>query len=245
MHFLAYVLVPEEKECQSSQDPERLIAKILCKDLVPEGSEEIGAVVWDLLEPFCEHLEVDPYEDVCECVTHGAFMQAAGLADEKFGPLPERRIMIRKTSTVTEDEYPFKERHEFLYKRYDELLPTATADPECDECNGKGKRIVTYNPNSKWDWWVVGEGFSNGILNPAIKKSCGISFTNNEMVPVKCLDCDKLEIPFAVVTPDGQWLDEDQRITKEGEEDVGWDAKVRTILAQHEDCILVAVNFHR
>jgi hypothetical protein len=245
MHFLAYVLVSEQKNYQHAQDSERMIAKAMCKDLVPQGSEEIGAVVWDLLEPFSEHLEVDPYEDVCECVTHGAFMKAARLADDKFGPLPERRMVIRKTSTGEDVEYPYKERHEFLYKRYDELLPTSTADPECDECNRKGKRIVTYNPNGKWDWWVVGEGFSEGILTPAIKEPCGISLMNNEMVPVKCLDFDKLEMPFAVVTPDGQWHDEDQRITKEGGEDVSWDAKVRTVLAQHEDCILVAVNFHR
>src|SRR5439155_2088993 len=29
-------------------------------------------------------------------------------------------------------------------------------NPDCEDCKGSGVRQTTYNPKSKWDWWVVG-----------------------------------------------------------------------------------------
>lgn len=36
-------------------------------------------------------------------------------------------------------------------------------DEECDPDPGTGKRGYWYNPNAKWDWWVIG-GRSSGFL---------------------------------------------------------------------------------
>ena len=38
------------------------------------------------------------------------------------------------------------------------------AQKSCSDCHGTGKRMTTYNPKSKWDWWVVG-----GRWNGAVK----------------------------------------------------------------------------
>ena len=28
--------------------------------------------------------------------------------------------------------------------------------PDCEDCNGSGTRVTTYNPESKWDWYQIG-----------------------------------------------------------------------------------------
>jgi len=50
---------------------------------------------------------------------------------------------------------------DYLATRTDGEMP----DPKCADCKGTGKSKTTYNPQSKFDWWVIG-GRWTGMLRP-------------------------------------------------------------------------------
>ena len=64
------------------------------------------------------------------------------------------------------------------------------------------KEMTTYNPKSKWDWWVVG-GRWDGDL---IMSSYGSLLRWNE-----CKVSDIYELPptHSVLTPDGKWYEKE------------------------------------
>lgn len=62
----------------------------------------------------------------------------------------------------------------------------------CEDCNGTGVQLSTYNLDRKWDWWEVG-GRWNGVLY-------------NNRVPLEGLASrEEVYTFFAIVTPDGTW----------------------------------------
>lgn len=80
---------------------------------------------------------------------------------KSFWPLREKAAEELKPS--------WEERINPIFARRDELLALhplkAAASQECDSCQGTGFYDSDYNPESKWDWWVVG-GRWTGYLTP-------------------------------------------------------------------------------
>lgn len=98
------------------------------------------------------------------------------------------------------------------------------AHPNCRYCRGNGKYLTNYNPNSKWDYYDV----------------CGIW-------PTRELAEDDL-VPFAYVTPDGQWhqiatiglysINEECMVYED------WYKQCNNACRTHSDSITVMVNCH-
>jgi hypothetical protein len=87
-------------------------------------------------------------------------------------------------------------------------------------------------------------GFTAGILKPAIREN-SITPAHEDMVPVKDLELEKVEVPDSVITPDGVWHEDADRFETSTEEGgLQWVATAKDLLAKHEDCIVVAVNCH-
>lgn len=70
---------------------------------------------------------------------------------------------------------------------------------EEDMVKPNGDLMSTYNPNSKWDWYVIGGRWNNILVDKNGNK------VNGGLA--KSLVFDNDIIPFAVVTPDGQWYE--------------------------------------
>jgi len=63
-------------------------------------------------------------------------------------------------------------------------------NPDCEQCDGKGKYQTSYNPKSKWDYYLEG-GRWNGAWHGS----------NRSVVS----DIPAGWSPYAAVTPDGEW----------------------------------------
>ena len=104
-----------------------------------------------------------------------------------------------------------------------------------------GKPLSTYNPDSKWDWWVIGgrwDGWING------KETSGEAVADNMATTAQAIE--RGIIPHAIITPDGQWHERGQMgwwaiLITENED---WDAQARDILARYPGDHLVIVDAH-
>lgn len=107
--------------------------------------------------------------------------------------------------------------------------------------DAQGQPLSTYNPDSKWDWWVIGgrwDGWINGI--DASHEAVG----DNIATTVQALE--RGIIPHAIITPDGQWHERGQMgwwamLLTDNER---WDAQAREILARYPDDHFVIVDAH-
>ena len=135
-------------------------------------------------------------------------------------------------------------------------------DPKCesveeDGCGGTGLRTTTYNPDSKWDWYRVG-GRWDGVIqeSPRDDGKTGGNYGDehqqlrNNTVTVKELLAKEDDdwVPFAILLPDGTWLEKGKMgwfacVTDEKKKD-DWRSQVRQALFQFGDHIAVALDCH-
>ena len=119
-------------------------------------------------------------------------------------------------------------------------------DEECYEEIAKWKRedglvaedgsiLSKYNPKSKWDWYQIGGRWSNSIPGNEVKMS---------EIPI-----EKIETPYAFVTPDGEWVERGEMGwfgvgSNEMNKDE-WDVKFKEYLKKlDKDIILTQVDCH-
>lgn len=113
-------------------------------------------------------------------------------------------------------------------------------------------RWSTYNPQSKWDWWVISGRWNGAIRDAQCSDASGCNADdqyrqlNENMLPAKHLD-HKLTC-FALVTPDGTWHERGKMgwwavVADEQDED-SWNEEIVKLIQQHQDCILVGVDCH-
>lgn len=79
----------------------------------------------------------------------------------KDAPKEEVRAWNKLYSKLMKKQALAWKKHTSKRVKYEEKLFEASKDkkkpnPECSECQGTGKSETTYNPKSKWDWWVIG-----------------------------------------------------------------------------------------
>lgn len=188
----------------------------------------------ELLEPFDENTEVDPYETECYCV--GMIARNAGsLAANSVEDISDIRNEFHQR--VSGKELTEKQRDTMWKLRINGWKERARVveeshplynkpDPECGECGGTGVRQTTYNPKSKWDWYSLG-GRWKGMLG------------GKDICTVKEWFEKGYETPFALLEPDGTWNEQGQMgwwaiVTDEKDGD-DWDEQVRQILNKYYD----------
>lgn len=143
------------------------MSHFLCVVMVPKSTKNIEKSVEKLLAPYSENLEVAPYEKACYCIGHEARAAArqkaeavAGAIDtfrEKYHALPEGQRPAWKAfiHPLIAAEQQYEKEHPSFDK----------PDAKCDECHGSGvRKDVTYNPESKWDWWTIGGRWTGALV---------------------------------------------------------------------------------
>lgn len=291
-HFVTLVLV--NTHCSRNKS---------LKDLPKSQSdlESIREKVEELLTPYDENMEVEEYDRDCGCGDWRAYRESSDHADSVFGTI--NTIRDRFAENRPQNETPEQRQQEWekvaapWTKIKDEFYQKADKSPDtdCGDCGGTGKYKSTYNPKSKWDWWVLGgrwTGYFEGKDfkpedNPNNLETCflcrGTGMRNDElgksiradkpeytcngcggtgrrlkhppqwekvptdMMPVSSiLKMDNPIIPYAVVTPDGEWHQKGDMgwFGISSNEDNKWAEKFWEILKAHPNSLAVVCDLH-
>ena len=111
--------------------------------------------------------------------------------------------------------------------------------------------LSTYNPDSKWDWYIVG-GRWDGYLPLIDPDSEGNKVFVNTAVSSD-IDWDYMlknnYIPFCYVTEDGKWCESAKMgywaITTDKKDPNDWTNEFKTYVKSLDaDCLVTAVDFH-
>jgi hypothetical protein len=197
--------------------------------IVAEGVPDVETYIAEQMEPYYEHTEAEPY--VCYSVEQAAgdirrdiqrLEQILRRQDPDYN-LDKCRDLLEKLRRTTPEE------------RYAEYIRSH------ETFDDQGRPISTCNPDSKWDWYVIG-GRWDGWIND--KQTSGESAIDNTATTEQTLARGK--IPHAIITPDGEWHEHGRMgwwavLLTENED---WDADARAILARYPGHRLVIVDAH-
>lgn len=212
------------------------------------------------LERYDEAREVEPYQAPCPCV--GLQARLASLPDPGDQLIELKKIAVEmwrklrlqamasidpaeKTLLEAEAEEVFAGQVEFekqirlVERGRQEAHPLAgKADPDCPDCSGSGQVLSTTNPEGEWDWYEIGGRWSRSLPNAS------------DTMPVSQLLDDEnfalLEIPWAVVSPEGWLLLNDFSWSGSPVEKSPAQRRslLRDILARHREMVAVMVDTH-
>lgn len=112
-------------------------------------------------------------------------------------------------------------------------------DPQCSDCNGKGKHLSTYNPESHWDWYEIGGRWKDyfELKNGSKADQAKVGQIKKEIKPT-----------FAVVK-DGEWYEKGEMgwwgITRNEKAEAKWDKEFKKLLkGLPKDTLVTLVDAH-
>jgi hypothetical protein len=244
----------------------------------PDVEEQIER----LMAPYSEHIEADPYQRNCWCVGRKAQVRAQAAATQAVGSIAdlrerftkyERQELVKASpfdhsseELLDEQQQVWQQKYMRPYKLAEQAALDAdpekeAADPQCEECEGTGKETTTYNPKSKWDWYVIGGrwdgwiqgtertspdgGFNFGDEHHQLKLN---SVLGDEYL-AKLRKDGKTYMPYSLVTPDGEWHQRGEMgwwgISSGDVPKDEWSEKVLKLVETHaKDVVAVAVDCH-
>lgn len=250
--------------------------------LVGNKTDNIEEEVEKLLSPYDENMSVDEYDRECWCVGQQAQNDAFSLAERRHGSI--NSIRERFWDTV-EDKIPnhiVKNSTEYFNERekvadeinWENFIKEFTdfkdhikenhplkdkPNKDCQECNGTGFYRSTYNPESKWDWWVIG-GRWDGVIQGKYRRgddggfNFGAEHNQLKYNMIKCEDLlESLEngediYPFSIVTPKGEWCEKGKMgwfgMSSGNKNKDTWEENVKNILREFSGCIAVGCDLH-
>jgi hypothetical protein len=189
----------------------------------------LDTYLFDAMEPYDEATEVEPY------VSYSVEQAKADL-ERDIARL--ERIIERQDADYNPDK---------CREAIDKLRVTTPDDKyreyiaHHEHFNSEGEPTSTYNPDSKWDWWVIG-GRWDGWIND--RESSEESIADNTASTADTLQRGK--IPHAFITPDGLWHEHGQMgwwgimLT----ENDGWESEAKAILTQYPECYVLILDAH-
>jgi hypothetical protein len=135
--------------------------------IMPKESD-IEDTLNKMLAPYDENMEVDSYER--DCYYLGSEARRASVRSVTPDIDYYRDEWHKKTP---EEQKAFEGDWEGFVKPYADARKKAEEDhplyqkpdADCEDCNGSGKTMSEYNPQSKWDWWVIGGRWQGGLTD--------------------------------------------------------------------------------
>ena len=185
------------------------------------------------------HEQMEPYDESKRVAPYVSYSIAKAKAEIEHDITRLERIIERQDTAYNLDkcqEILAKLRITTPEERYREYARFH------EHFNAQGEPLSTYNPNSKWDWWVIGGRWDGWITGR--EKTGSESIQNNIATTGQAIE--RNIIPHAIITPNGQWHERGQMgwwaimIT----EDEDWDAHAREILCAYPDCQLLILDAH-
>jgi hypothetical protein len=197
--------------------------------IVPQDMLDVEVFIARLMEPYYEHSEADPY--VCYSLEEaaadiqseiGRLEQMLRHQDPAYNLDKCRQSLAKLQATTPKQKYA-------EYLQFHETF------------DSQGRPVSTYNPDSKWDWYVIG-GRWDGWIND--RDTSGEAVADTIATTERALADGK--IPHAIVTPDGQWHERGQMgwwaiLITENED---WDSEARAILGRYPGHRIVIVDAH-
>ena len=218
--------------------------------------------VENLLEPYSEHNSVEPYEDECGCIGFQALLDVKAEIEKTFN-LDVMRFEFSQLPEHEQTEERWKQMVAPMEKMRQKLLVAHPLvdkpNPECADCNGTGKFMSHYNPFAKWDWWVIGGRWNEWIFGPerekaAQEKNKGSVLGRSQEVKDNCRPLSEIPlddphyIPFAIVTPDGEWTEQGEMgwwaVVNNGKDFKHWHKAAKSVLEKYPEHLAVAVDCH-
>ncbi len=112
---------------------------------------------------------------------------------------------------------------------------------EPENIGPEGEVYSTYNPDPKWDWWVIGGRWDGGLVT--IDGTSG-----NSVKRLALLDLEHTSPTFAVVTPDGTWHERGELggfcVVFDEKPADEWDAQWKALVLAHNDSPAILVDYH-
>lgn len=258
--------------------------------LVPKDCPNPEAYIGRQMEPFNENIEVPEYGKACYCIgsqaredSHEAGLMAVDA--KKFDDIRDRFHSLGNIKKLHVKIHDARQKGDYetvdyldgeVNRAWKEYLKPFNAveadalahhknkndpDPKCEECEGTGTHKSTYNPNSKWDWYVIGGRWDGEIQNSPHRSDNGFNFgeehhklVNNSRSVHDILADEKLVIPFAFLVggstllTDGEWIERGGMgwwgMVSDETEKEDWTVIVRKIYEKCSDRIAVGVDCH-
>ena len=178
----------------------------------------------EVLAPFDENLAVDEY-------IYMTAEEALLWAEQRAADLKER---------CSENPNSYAEETLQKYNNFESEKDLKSYIKDYWETlDDEGNVLSTYNPNSEWDWWVIGGRWSNDLLHQG-------EFLENQAA---LKECEVVDTPFCFIDLDGNWHKSANMgwwgmTSDEKEEDV-WENEFREYLNSiPEDTVLTVIDFH-
>ena len=121
---------------------------------------------------------------------------------------------------------------------------------ECPSCHGKGSYRTTSNPQSKWDWWVIGGRWNGRIKNieSPPEEDVNANYVMCRYYLKTLEDDEKSFLPSAIVTPEGEWLEEGKPlyfgVMDKPKEPHVWKDEVISLLRKYREYALIGIDCH-
>lgn len=133
--------------------------------LIATKEEPTSEIINAILDPYDENKEVPPYIASTKEELIKNFIQDTMTRMNEYEKNPESISQDYYNEVLSKAiQYTTANDREAIYKM-------ATRFYEPNEFDAEGNLISTYNPNSKWDWWVVGGRFDGAFPHNVMKAS--------------------------------------------------------------------------
>lgn len=187
----------------------------------------------EVLSPFDENLEVDPYRDKSpDELTDWALEMVEGWRD-----------YIAK-NLGSEDKYCHDRAEELqntilMYNNFESPKDYKTLIEKYHTLDDEGYSISTYNPQSQWDWYSVGGRWNGDILHAG-------SYDTNQ---ARKEELTQINTPYCFVDLDGIWHERGEMgwwgMSFNEQSKEAWEKEFREYLKSVPDnTLLTVIDFH-
>lgn len=190
------------------------------------------SVNFDVLDRYCENIEVEPYKD----------RSPEELQEWAKNYIDRIKFTIDKLSNsnntydiklIEDKKLVLAEYHNFESKTDVERLIS-----NCFDLDEEGWSLSTYNPESKWDWFEEG-----GRWHGYLKTNSGETDSSDKKSIIS------IETPFCFIDLDGEWHEQASMgwwgLTSNDKDSGEWEKTFREYYESlPEDTIVTVIDFH-
>jgi len=125
---------------------------------------------------------------------------------------------------------------------------------EPEDIGKDGEVYANHNPHGKWDWYRIGGRWAGWLTNreKELETDNGFNFnTPQEIKDNSCTTKEAIEkdyIPFAILTPDKEWIERGQMgwwaCVSNEKDDEKWNYEAKGIYQKFENDYIVCVDCH-